>query len=61
MKLKETKGLLVQNDLNIQRINEVFGEDYDGFIVDNVTGINHVLGFYGLPLDETEVYEVGTL
>ncbi len=63
MKLSKIKGDLVTVDIEVESFNRQYGTDYDRFILTPQTSKNtkqHLYGFYGLPLDNTEAYIVKT-
>lgn len=62
-KMKNVTGTLVVTAMDVEAFNHLHNEDFDGYIFTPQTGRNRkqeLYGFYGIPLNTTEVYLVET-
>ena len=62
-KLKSIQGALITADIEIDSLNEQYGINYDGFVLEDQTARNTkstLYGFHGLPANDTPVYPVET-
>jgi hypothetical protein len=59
-KIGEVQGGLVTVDNELQYWNEIFGQDFDGYIVQKSKGYIDLYGFYGIPSNDGLCYYVGS-